>query len=408
MAWNEPGGGKNNSNDPWGGGGRNDNGDRRPNNNGNGGPPDLDEALKDLQNKLGGLFGKKNGGGNNNGNGQQGGDGGDHKRNAFALPALVVVVLSGVWFASGFYLVDQSERGVVLRFGEYTETVGPGLHWNAPFVDEVREVNVTKVRSLTQTASMLTQDENIVKVKMSVQYVVSNPRDYVLNVRAPEMSLENATDSALRYVAGQTEMNDILTSGRELLASNVTTRLQSYLDAYGVGLQLKAVNVESTSAPDQVQDAFDDVIRAREDRERSINEARGYANSVLPQARGEAYRMEREADIYSRNATAQAQGEANRFLSLNEAYVKAPDITRERLYLDTMSDIFSHTNKALVNVSGGNAMMYLPLDKLGQNAGGSNASGSINGSDNASALKSIANDVVNSSSSRNSTLREGR
>lgn len=407
MAWNEPGGGgNNNSHDPWSGGGRRDDDKKpdRPSRNG-GGPPDLDEALKDIQNKLGGLFGKRGGKG---GNGGGGNSPDDHKRNAFALPALIVVVLAGVWFASGFYLVDQSERGVVLRFGKYTETVGPGLHWNAPFVDEVRQVNVTKVRSLSQTASMLTQDENIVKVKMSVQYVVSNPRDYILNVRAPELSLENATDSALRYVAGQTVMNDILTSGRELLASNVTTRLQSYLNAYGVGLQLKAVNVESTSAPDQVQDAFDDVIRAREDRERAINDARGYANSVLPQARGQAYRIEREADIYSKNAVSRAQGEANRFLSLNSAYVQAPDITRDRLYLDTMSDIFSHTGKALVDLTQGNALI-LPLDGLNNGAGDAASSGASSSKGvNLDELRDISRKVVEPVRQQYSTTREGR
>ncbi len=248
MAWNEPGGG--NQHDPWSGGGRG--GDKKGGGsngggggNGNGGPPDLDEALKKFQDKLSGLLGngRKRNGGSSGGNGSNGGG----NTNAYALPGVIAVVLVAIWAASGFYLIDQSERGVVLRFGKYNDIVGPGLHWNPPIIDDVREVNVTKVRSLSQTKSMLTQDENIVEVQMSVQYQVSNPRDFMLNVRAPEISLENAMDSALRHEVGSADMNDILTSGRELLASNVKSRLQSYLDNYGVGLTLQTINVESTS-----------------------------------------------------------------------------------------------------------------------------------------------------------------
>ncbi|WP_106478650.1 FtsH protease activity modulator HflK [Phytohalomonas tamaricis] len=360
MAWNEPGG--NNQKDPWGGGGRGNGGNNGGGGNKPNGPPDLDETLKKLQNKLNGLFSKRRSGGNDDGNNNGNGGG----RSTFMLPGVLVIVAIAVWFASGFYLVDQSERGVVLRFGKYLNTVNPGLHWNAPIVDDIRTVNVTQVRSLTQSASMLTQDENIVQVRMSVQYLVSNPRDFVLHVQSPEMSLENALDSALRHEVGGTDMNEILTSGRELLSTNVNQRLQSYLDAYGIGIQLQAVNVEGTSAPDQVQEAFDDVIKAREDRQRSINEALAYENSILPRAQGEAQRVIEEAKGYKESIVAEAQGDASRFTDLMREYEKAPAVTRERLYLETMSDVFSKTSKALIDVDQGNSVMYLPLDKLGQ------------------------------------------
>ena len=243
MAWNEPGGG--NQHDPWSGGGRRGGGNGGGGNRGgNQGPPDLDEALKKFQDKLnnmlGGRGGKRGGGG---------GKGGGKPRNVFALPGLLIIVALAIWAATGFYLVDQSERGVVLRFGKFQEVVSPGLHWNPPLIDDVRMVNVTRVRSLTQTQSMLTRDENIVEVEISAQYQVNDPRDFVLNVRDPQLSIENALDSALRHVVGGTDMIDILTSGREILGSSVQSRLQSYQDSYGTGIRLQTINIESTSAP---------------------------------------------------------------------------------------------------------------------------------------------------------------
>ncbi|AOM01855.1 FtsH protease activity modulator HflK [Cobetia marina] len=409
MAWNEPGGG--NQHDPWSGGGRN--GDKKGgggNGGGNGGPPDLDEALKKFQDKLNGMLGngRKRRGGSGGGNGGSGGS-----TNAFALPGIIGVVLVAIWAASGFYLVDQSERGVVLRFGKYNDIVGPGLHWNPPIIDDVREINVTKVRSLSQTKSMLTQDENIVEVQMSVQYQVSNPRDFLLNVRAPEVSLENAMDSALRHEVGSADMNDILTSGRELLASNVKSRLQSYLDNYGVGLTLQTINVESTSAPAAVQDSFDDVIKAREDRQRTINQALAYENSILPAAQGQAQRIIEEAEGYKESVVAKSQGEANRFTSLLTEYQKAPEIIRERMYLETMGEVLGKTNKVLVDVENGNSLMYLPLDKL---AGKSNATSEDASGMSRSELDRVsrqASDALGRSSqssndSSNSIRREGR
>ncbi len=379
MAWNEPGGGGN-QHDPWSGGGRRGGGGSGGGGN-NQGPPDLDEALKKFQDKLNRMLG---GGRGKRGGGGTGGGGG--KRNTFALPGLLAIIALAIWAASGFYLVDQSERGVVLRFGKFQTVVTPGLHWNPPLIDDVRMVNVTRVRSISQTKSMLTRDENIVQVEMSVQYRVTDPRAYLLNVRNPDVSIENALDSALRHVVGGTEMDDILTSGRELLASTVSTRLQSYLNNYGVGMNVQAVNVESTSAPDAVQAAFDDVIKAREDRQRSINEAIGYANAIIPVAQGRAQRMLEQAQGYRESVVADAQGNSNRFNSLLSEYRNAPQIMRDRMYIETVSDVLGNTSKMLVNINESSPLMVLPLDQLTKNRSGATDSGeSANASDQSEA-----------------------
>ncbi|GHE20451.1 FtsH protease activity modulator HflK [Halomonas urumqiensis] len=379
MAWNEPGGG--NQHDPWSGGGRRgggsgngggNNGGGGGNRGGNQGPPDLDEALKKFQDKLNGMLGGR--GGKRGGNG--GGKGGGRKpRNTFALPGLLVVVALAIWGASGFYLVDQSERGVVLRFGEFQDVVSPGLHWNPPLIDEVRMVNVTRVRSLTQTQAMLTRDENIVEVEISAQYQVANPRDFMLNVRSPELSIENALDSSLRHVVGGTDMIDILTSGREILGSSVASRLQSYLDSYGTGIRLQTINIESTSAPAPVIDAFDDVIRAREDRQRTINQGMAYANAIIPEAQGQAQRLVEQGQGYRESVVSEARGQANRFTALLTQYQQSPEIMRERLYLDAISDVFGSTRKVLVDVADDSPLMYLPLDQAGSGSTGSASQG---------------------------------
>ena len=380
MAWNEPGGG--NQHDPWSGGGR------KPGpQGGNGGPgrdqgpPDLDETLKKVQDKLGGLFGGKGGGAGNKPPAKFGG---------FGLTALVGVLVLAIWFASGFYLVDQAERGVVFRLGKYHETVTPGLHWNPPVIDQVTKVNVTRIRSVSQEASMLTRDENIVKVAISVQYIVEDPKAYLINVRDPERSLGYALDSSLRHEVGTTNLIDILTEGRELLAGGVFDRLQRYvtnlglLDSQmeealdgrvGLGLRLQTVNIESTSAPDQVQSAFDDVIRAREDRERTINQARAYENSVIPEAEGRAARIREEAQAYRDAVEARADGEAQRFLALLTEYQLAPEVTRERLYIDAMQAMLSNTSKVLLDTDeGAGNMLYLPLDRLVSGSGAGTSS----------------------------------
>ncbi|MBN8412099.1 MULTISPECIES: FtsH protease activity modulator HflK [Halomonas] len=408
MAWNEPGGGNGNQHDPWSGGGRrggNGGGNRGGDNRGgdNQGPPDLDEALKKFQDKLNGMLGGRGG---KRGGGSGGKGGGNRPRNTFALPGLLIVIGLAVWAASGFYLVDQSERGVVLRFGKFQEVVTPGLQWNPPLIDDVRMVNVTRVRSVSQTQSMLTQDENIVSVEMSAQYQVADPRDYVLNVRDPELSLENALDSALRHVVGGTDMIDILTSGREILGSAVASRLQTYLDNYGTGIRLVTLNVESTSPPDAVQDAFDDVIRAREDRQRTINQAMAYANAIIPEAQGQAQRIVEQGQGYRESVVAEARGQANRFTALLTQYRDAPEVMRERLYLDTISEVLGQTSKVLVDVDQNSPLMVLPMDRLGR--GGSSQSSSESASSLDPQVLERLRAESGSSSANSSSSRSGR
>jgi membrane protease subunit HflK len=341
MAWNEPGGGK--DNDPWGG-------------NNNQGPPDLDEALKKLQERLSSIFGgaKKAGGGNNSANFNPGA----------GVLGIVAVLGFAVWCLFGFYQVDQQERAVVLRLGVYQETVMPGLRWNPPLIDEVTKVNTTKVRGITSRGQMLTEDENIVDVALSVQYTVANPADFLLKVKSPELSLEHALESALRHVVGSSKMGQVITEGREQIAIDTQERLQRYLDVYESGILVAKVNIEDAQAPSQVQDAFDDVTRAKEDRERLKNEAEAYANGIIPEARGAAQRQLEEAQAYKEQVLARAEGEAQRFVKLYDEYRKSPKVTRERLYIDALEALYSDATKVMVDVAGGNNMMYLPLDKL--------------------------------------------
>ena len=351
MSWNEPGGGNNKPKDPWGGGDQ--------------GPPDLDEALKKLQEKMGGLFGGRGGS-----SGAAGGSGG-------GIPgALLAVVAAGallVWALMGFYQVDQQERAVVLRFGKYHSTVQPGLQWNPPLIDEVIQVNTTKVRAVSFREIMLTRDENIVEVKLSVQYVINDPDKFVLKVRDTERSLQHAAQSALRHVVGGTRMDLVLTEGRAQIAIDVQQRLQEYIDMYETGILISQVTVDESKPPSQVQAAFDDVIKAREDEERVKNEAQAYANGIVPEARGAAQRQIEEASAYKEEVIANAEGEAERFAKLLSEYRKAPEVTRERLYLDAVQRVYGNTGKVLVDVEGGNNIMYLPLDKMAPGDSGRSA-----------------------------------
>lgn len=411
MAWNEPGNNDNdpwnsdkkpnagkkpengfdsesNSNDPWGKKGRNDQG-----------PPDLDEAFGKLMEMLGVKKGGSKGSGGSGGN----------LSGKFSGGVLVVLVLGvlALWAASGIYQVDQQERGVVLRLGKFHNIVMPGLHWNPPLIDSVSKVNVTRVRSHDHRALMLTLDEAIVEIGVSVQYSVQDPRYFLLNVRNPEDSLAQATESALRHVAGSSEMDQILTAGRELLAEDVKIRLQDYMNLYGTGLLISKVNVENTQAPTQVQDAFDDVIRAKEDEQRVRNEAESYANGIIPEARGRAQRLREEAEAYRSEVVARASGQAERFDRLYQEYVKAPEVTRKRLYIETVESVFSKSSKVVVDVEGGNNMMYLPLDRMMGNREGSADVGSASVS--ASNIGSITDQVINEIRKRQgTTVREGR
>jgi membrane protease subunit HflK len=348
MAWNEPGNGNSGDRDPWG-------------NRNNQGPPDLDEAFKKLQDNLSKMFG--------GGSGSSGGSTSSGKGMGSSLLITAAFVLLIVYFLLGVYTVDEQERGVVLRFGKVQEAViQPGIHWNPRLIDDVLIYNVTQVRSHAHDSEMLTEDENIVKVKLTVQYVINNVMHYALQVREPEKSLYQATESAVRHVVGSTEMDEVLTEGRAILGDQIKVRIQDYMNAYQTGISLTQVNVDETAPPDAVREAFDEVIRAREDEVRVRNEADAYANQVIPEARGEAQRYIEEAEGYQQRVVAQARGEAERFRMLYVQYKLAPEVTRERMYIDTMESVMTNSSKVMIDVKGGNNMMYIPLDRIMQQA----------------------------------------
>jgi len=351
MAWNEPGG---DGKDPWG-------------NRGDQGPPDLDEAFKKLQAQLSGIFGGRGGGGG-------GGSSSQLTGGAVGLIAVLLLIGYGLW---GLYQVDEQESGVVFRFGAAQEViVEPGLHWNPPLIDVVEKVNVTRVNSHQHKALMLTEDENIVDVSLTVQYVVNDPVAFLVNVRRPEGSLDHATESALRHVVGSSGMDDVITAGRAAIAAEVQQRLQSYLDTYGTGILVSKVNIDESAPPEQVRDAFNDVQKAKEDEQRIINEANAYAESIIPNARGEAQKLIEQANAYRDQVVSRAQGEAQRFEKVLVEYQLAKEVTRDRLYIDAMESVLGRSSKIMIDVEGGNNLMYLPLDRLTQPMSGMGDAGS--------------------------------
>jgi membrane protease subunit HflK len=367
MAWNEPGGG---SKDPWG-------------NRGDQGPPDLDEAFKKLQAQLAGIFG-----------GGRGGSGGGRGFNGGLFVALLVGA-AVVYAAFGLYQLDAQERGVVFRFGKALDAiVMPGLHWNPPIVDQVEKVNVTRVNSHSHQALMLTEDENIVDVSVTVQWVVDNPLNYLVNVRSPRVSLDHATESALRHVVGSSGMDEVITEGRAAIALEVQERLQTYLDNYGTGILISKVNIDESAPPTQVREAFNDVQKAKEDEQRTINDANAYAESIIPEARGEAQQQIEQANAYRDRVVARAQGEAQRFEKLLTEYELAEEVTRDRLYIDAMETVLTNASKIMVDVQGGNNLMYLPLDRITQQ-GSPNLSASAQES-----ARGIADAIINEVNNR--------
>jgi len=345
MAWNESGGG---DKDPWGNRGNN-----------NDGPPDLDEAIRKLQGQLAGMFG-----GGGGGNGSKGGSGNGLSMGSIGL---IIILALGLYGFAGVYQVDQQERGVVFRFGSMLPgEVGPGLHWNPPLIDQVDLLNVTQVQSHSHQALMLTEDENIVDVSLTVQWVIDSAPNFLVNVREPRDSLAQATESALRHVVGSASMDQVITDGREAIAIEVQDRLQSYLRSYGAGIDVTKVNIDRSAPPVQVQDAFNDVQKAKEDQQKFINQATAYAQQVVPEARGRAQRQLEEAQGYRDRVIARSEGEAERFEKLLAEYSQAKQVTRDRLYIDAMQNVFSNSSKVMVDIEGGNNMMYLPLDKIGQ------------------------------------------
>ncbi len=362
MAWNEPGG-----QDPWGG--------RKK---GNQGPPDLDELVRRLQQWLR----RRLGGGSRPGRG--GGIG-------WAGIGVIVLVLAVVWVLSGFYVVDSAQKAVVLRFGRYEDTTLPGLHWHAPWpIETVYPVNVNKIRRFNHQTLMLTADENIVSVNMTVQYRVAKARPYLFDVRQPDTTLDEAAESAIREIVGRSTMDYVLGKGRASIAQQTEKLLQSTLDSYGTGLVVTSVNLQDVQPPEQVQGAFQDAIRAREDKDRLQLQAQAYANDLLPKARGEAARRIQEAKAYKAQVVNRAEGDASRFDQLLTAYRKAPKVTRERIYLETMQDILSRTPKVLLDTRGSGSIIYLPLDKLLQQSSGSSPKGSSGGSAGSAGAKGSA------------------
>ena len=335
MAWNEPGGGK----DPWGG------------NRSNEGPPDIDEAIKKLKETFSAF-----------GGGSGSGAGGSGK----SLLPIGLLVIAIIWGLLGVYQVDEKEQALVLRLGKYHDTLNAGLKWNPPLIDKVIIVRVTEERQYSARGLMLTQDENIVEISLTVQYNIANARDFVLNIKEPETSLKQATDSALRHVVGSTGLDGVISTGREQVAVGIAQRLQDLLNIYGSGINVVTINIEEARPPTEVKAAYDDVIKAREDLERLVNEAQAYSNGIIPEARGEAQRLREEANGYKSQVVSKSEGEANRFIKLLTEYKKAPQVTRERLYLDAIEEVMTNSSKVLVDTEGGNNMLYLPLDKIVQ------------------------------------------
>jgi len=346
MPWNEPGRG--------GGGG----GDRDPWKGGSGQqPPDLDEVFANVQRRLKKIMG----GGNSDGGGQGGSGGG-----SFAPVIGLVVLLLVIWMAwSSIHIIDESERGVVLRFGEYNRTLNPGLKFTFPQpVETMQTVNVSRVRSLENSTRMLTGDENLIDLAYAVQYRVLEPEKFLFNVAQPEVSLSHAADSAIREIVGTNNMDFILEIGRGQIALDTQALLEEIISRYEVGIEITSFNLQEVRPPSQVRQAFDDVVRAREDQIRFANEAQAYANQVVPEARGRAARILEEAEGYRDSKIAQAEGEADRFKALLAEYEQAPEVTRERLYLETLEAVFGRSAKVLMDVSSSNNMLYLPLDRI--------------------------------------------
>ncbi|MBW7470584.1 FtsH protease activity modulator HflK [Marinobacter sp. M216] len=388
MAWNEPGGNRN-DNDPWGTGGRR--GDDQ-------GPPDLDEALKKGLDKLNKMLGGKGGKSGGSGSGTGGGAGGFG-----AILALAAILVAGYVVFQSFYTVDEQERAVVLRFGEYNRTENPGLRFKVPLIDDVTKVRVTSVRTAESSGQMLTQDENLVTVDLQVQYRVGDAQAYVLNVRDSNQALAFATDSALRHEVGSSSLDDVLTEGRAELSVRVEQRLQRFLVEYGTGLEIVRVNVESTQPPPAVQDAFREVQRAREDEQRVKEEAETYRNKVVPEARGQAQRMIEEANAYKQEVIERARGETARFLELLAVYQNSPTVTRDRMYLQTLETVLSSSSKILVDTESSGNMMYLPLDRLTQGRLPRSGGQSSDGSGDQMDIQSLTDQVIKELRSRQDT-----
>jgi membrane protease subunit HflK len=380
MSWNEPGG---DNKDPWSG-----RGDQK-------GPPDLDEAIRSFQEKISGIFG--------------GGSGGESSSGGAPLRSLSFLALAALvlWALSGFYIVDEGNRGVETRFGKYVNTTMPGLNWHLPVpIEQVAQVNIEQQRfievgyrsggrqqtgSVPREALMLTKDENIVDIRLAVQYQIKDAKEFLFNVLNPAATLKQVTESTQRGVIGRNTMDFVLTEGRSEIVADIKTEIQQVLDTYQAGIQITSVNLQDAQPPEQVQGAFEDAIKAREDKQRLINEAQGYYNDVIPKARGAASRQTQGAEAYKARVVAQSEGESSRFSQLLTEYRRAPEVTRKRLYIEAMESVYARTNTIMVDVKGGNNLLYLPLDKLTQRQPVANTTQSYQQSKPASQQSSINN-----------------
>ena len=337
------------------------------NDNNNQTPPELDEVIKDFKNKFNSTFG-----------GKSSGNSGASKAAKGSFKYIFILAFI-VWMATGIYIIDPAERGVVLRFGAFQTSTTQGPHWHIPYpVESVYKVNVEQVRSaeigfrnaqnsysggVSSESLMLTRDENMVDVKLAVQYKIANAQDYLFNVSNPELTLSHVVQSIIRQVVGDNTMDFVLTTGRDQVAQEVKTASQALINDYGLGIQITAVTMQDAQPPVQLKAAFDDVVKAREDEQRYINEARAYANDIVPKARGASQRLLAEAEAYKSEVVSKSEGEAYRFTQILTEYTKAPGVTKERLYRETLEDVLSNTNKVIVD-SNSNSLMYLPIDQL--------------------------------------------
>lgn len=375
MAWNEPG---NNDKDPWKNKGGN-----------NQGPPDLDDLFKDLGNKFNGIFGGKSGGASGGGK-----SGGSFSGVAVTLALLIALI---AYLFTCVFTIKEAERGIKLRFGEYVGVVEPGLSWKWTFIEKIIPVDVQTTRDLPASGFMLTQDENVVRVDMQIQYRVVDARDYVFSVTNADDSLSQSLDSALRYVVGHTNMDDVLTSGREQVRQAVWSELEQIIEPYGLGIIIVDVNFKDARPPEEVKDAFDDAIAAQEDEIRFLREAEAYARGIEPRARGRVKRLEQEALAYKQQIVLDAQGDIARFEKILPEYHASPEVTRQRLYIATMEKVYANTSKVMVDVEGGSNMMYLPLDKIMQQQSG-----------NTLALPQSSSSISNTSSKPTTSNSSGR
>lgn len=340
-------------------------------------PPDLDDVLRNVNKKISDIFGKKGGDGGNGGSGGKG-----PKQHSTGGIILLIGILLVAWVASGFYIVNEGHRGVVLRFGEYVATTPAGLRWHMPYpIEQVELVNVSQVRTVEigyrnnirskvlKEALILTDDENIVDIQFAVQYILNDPEKYLFNNRTPDDAVLQAAETAIREIIGKSEMDFVLYEGREQVAADATQLMQRILDRYEIGIAISRVTMQNAQPPEQVQAAFDDAVKAGQDRERQKNEGEAYANDVIPRAVGNAARLIEQSNGYKERVIARALGDASRFEQILVEYSKAPDVTRERLYLDMMQQVLSNSSKIMIDQEGGNNLLYLPLDKLVQMSG---------------------------------------